>query len=612
MSLSTKYQNIFRTLSPLAILFFCCNAYPQAISLQDSINSDRNNVFIDSLKIKASKNRLTKKLFDVVIVTPNPKVKSPVNTSSEANYLRYKGKKIRKIEVQRLNVFGASITNPTTADSKKIDNLLNKTHVNTNENIIRKNLLFSVGDNISPLILSDNERLLRQLPFIDDARIMVVPVNDEEVDIVVLTKDVYSLGASYSYQGLKKGSLSVFEKNIMGIGHELGVDIPFDIKSPKRPGFGVHYTIDNLLKSFINLNLFFMNGLEEKNFGFSLNRSFVSAATKYAGGISVKQRYTTEDLDTLPVPEPLKCNLQDYWLSRSFLLNSEGVSRIIIGGRYMNNNIYDRPFILPDSYYDITKYRMYLGSIAFSVQKYYKTNLIYSYGRTEDIPTGGLLRFTMGREFNEFNAFRKRTYMGTEISLGKSQKTLGYFYTSAGLATFIDGKQSRQGLLSLKLNYFSNLVSFGTSKIRNFVSFDYTRGIDRNTDEFLVYDNRNAFSGVKNDSIRGKQRLAVSLESVLFSPLNMYGFRFAFFGFADLSFLSGSNEVFGNGYNLSGIGVGIRIRNDNLIFNTFQLRLGFFPNPPSYSSINHIIVSGEQLLKPSNFDSGPPSVLPYR
>jgi hypothetical protein len=605
-------MNVLRTLSPLAILCFCYTAYPQAISPQDSINFDRNHVFIDSLKIKASKYKLTKKLFDVVIVTPNPKIKTQVNSSSETNYLRYKGRKIRKIEIQRLNVFGVSITNPSNTDSKKIDNLLNKTHVNTNESIIRKNLLFSEGDNISPLILSDNERLIRQLPFIDDARIMVVPVSDEEVDIMVLTKDVYSLGASYSYQGLKKGSVSVFEKNIMGIGHELGVDIPYDIKLPRRSGFGVHYTIDNVLKSFVNLNIFFLNGLQEKNYGFNLSRSFVSSTTKYAGGISVKQRYTTEDLDTLPVPEPLKCNLQDYWLSRSFLLSSEGVSRIIIGGRYMNNNIYDRPFILPDSYYDLTKYRIYLGSIAFSVQKYYKTNLIYSYGRTEDIPTGGLLRFTMGREFNEFNEFRKRTYLGTEIAFGKSEKTLGYFYTSAGLATFIDGKQSRQGLVSLRLNYFSNLVSFGTSKIRNFVNFDYTRGIDRNTDEFLIYDNRNGFSGIKNDSIRGKQRLAVSLESVLFSPLNVYGFRFAFFGFADLSFLSGSNEVFGNGYSLSGIGVGIRLRNDNLIFNTFQFRLGFFPNPPSYSRINHFIVSGEQLLKPSNFESGPPSVLPYR
>jgi hypothetical protein len=105
--------------------------------------------------------------------------------------------------------------------------------------------------------------------------------------------------------------------------------------------------------------------------------------------------------------------------------------------------------------------------------------------------------------------------------------------------------------------------------------------------------------------------LSLSLESVLFSPVNLYGFRFAFFGFTDFSFLSGTNEMLGRGYGLSSIGVGIRIRNDNLIFNTLQIRIGYFPNPPAYSRISPVVVSGEQLLKPNNFDSGPPSIIPY-
>ena len=39
--------------------------------------------------------------------------------------------------------------------------------------------------------------------------------------------------------------------------------------------------------------------LEEKTYGFSLSRKLVSSTTKYAGGISVRQMYTTVDLDTL-------------------------------------------------------------------------------------------------------------------------------------------------------------------------------------------------------------------------------------------------------------------------------------------------------------------------
>jgi hypothetical protein len=570
---------------------------------------DKNLVFFDSLKIKASKNQLMKKLYSIVIVNPDTISKKQFTVTSDAGYIRYSGKKIRKIIIKRLNVFGVDINNPSSKEPNNIENLLNKTHSNTNEIIIRKNLLFSEGDRISPLTLSDNERILRQLPYIDDARITVVPVSDEEDDIVVYTKDVYSLGGLYEYKDLKKGSISVFDKNIFGMGHEFGIDVPYNNTLPDSPGFGAHYIANNIAKSFIILNVFFFRGLGEKTYGFDLSRKLVSSTTKYAGGISVRMMYTSEDLDTLKVPAPLKYNLQDYWLSRSFLINKESVTRIIIGARYTNNNVFDHPLILPESFYNLQKYKIFLGSAALSIQKYTKTKLIYSYGRTEDVPYGALFKVTTGREFNEF---KQRTYLGGEVSLGKSSKALGYFYTYAGLSTFFNKNQTEQGVLTLGTNYFSNLITLGKSKIRNFFYFDYTRGFDRYSNEFLKFRTVNGFSGFKNDSINGTQRLSVSIESVLFSPGNFYGFRFAFFGFTDFSFLSGLNEKIGNGYSLAAIGVGIRIRNDNLIFNTFQIRIGYFPNPPYYSHSKPVIISGEQLLRPNNFDSGAPEIIPYR
>ena len=121
-------------------------------------------LFLDSLKMRASKYMLTKKLYDFVIVSPDTIDKKRIIGTSDAGYINHTGRKIRKIEIQRLNVFGVNISNPASANPNKIENILNKTHFNTNENIIRKNLLFSEGDIVSPLTLSDNERILRQLP----------------------------------------------------------------------------------------------------------------------------------------------------------------------------------------------------------------------------------------------------------------------------------------------------------------------------------------------------------------------------------------------------------------------------------------------------------------
>jgi hypothetical protein len=640
-----KYRRLLRPLVFLAFLFLYIPLYPQTRSANDTVpgippvatDHILNNLsvahgeghsgsplvllntkgtvqthnFYDSLEVKASRGLITSKLYDFIIVRRDV-ASTQKNGRSDELYLGYTGKKIRKIEIQRLDVFGTDINDPLSGTPNHTEALLNKTHANTIERIIRKNLLIKEGDTISPLTLSDNERILRELSFIDDARIVIVPVSDDEADIIVLTKDVYSLGGSYSYKGLHSGTASVFEKNILGLGHEIGVDIPFNTKVAGSPGFGIHYLVNNMWKSFVNLNMFYSDGLGEKKYGFNLDRKFVSSTTIYAGGISVMQRFTSTDLDTLAVPAPLKYNLQDYWLARSFLANREKVSRIIVGVRYINNNVYERPNILPDSYYPYQRYRMYLGSVTYSMQKYHKANLIYSYGRTEDIPYGGLFRITAGTEYNEFNQFNNRTYIGYEAALGKSVNGFGYLYSSAGLATFINGHQPRQGILTLNFDYFSNLLPIGKSKIRNFINLDYIRGFDRNTDEKLNFARKNGFSGFRNDSIGGTQRLTFNLESVIFSPVNLIGFKFAFFGFTELSFLSGSNEIIDKGYSLTSIGMGIRIRNDNMVFNTLQIRLSFFPNAPDYSQISQLMISGEQLLKPKNFETGAPSLIQFR
>jgi hypothetical protein len=160
--------------------------------------------------------------------------------------------------------------------------------------------------------------------------------------------------------------------------------------------------------------------------------------------------------------------------------------------------------------------------------------------------------------------------------------------------------------------YVSNLSSLGKNRIRNFINLDYTRGFTRYTDEYLGIIRDKGFTGFRNDSVRGGQRVRLSLESDVFSPVNYLGFRFVFFGFADMAFIAGTKQIISNGAFLSGIGLGIRIRNNNLVFNTFQIRIGFFPNAPEYSRESHFTISGEQLLRPPTFVPGAPAIIPFQ
>lgn len=573
-------------------------------------DNDRNPLFFDSLKIKASKRLITRKLYDFVVVPDKPSLTKQISGSSENDYLKYSGKIIRNIEIKRLDVFGTDINYSLVSPSGKMENLLNKTHINTIERIIRKNLLFEEGDTLSPILLSENERVLRQLPYIDDSRIIVVAESDKYADIMVVTKDIYSLGGSFDFKSVTRGCLSVYDRNIFGLGHELSIRMPYDSDSTGSPGIGLYYKIDNISSSFINTNLYYYDALGRKMYGFGIDRRLVSSTKKYAGGINISQTFTTEDLDTLRVPEPLKYNHQDYWLIRSFLLNREKVTRLIFGARYINNNVFSHPYINPDSYHSLQRYKMFLASASFSVQKFYKANLIYGYGRTEDIPYGTLIDIVAGKEINEY---KNRFYSGMTISVGDKLKRGGYLYGKTGLTAFYNENDTEQGIFLLRVNYFSDLLYAGTHRMRNFINVNYTRGFGRYNDEYLLFNTENGFTGFCNDTLRAeKQRLTLNLESVLFNPRKIIGFRFAYFAFADLGYLFGANELFTHGEILSRIGVGLRLRNDNLVFNTLQIRVCFYPNLPEYSRVSNFNISGERLLNPDNFEPGPPSLLPYR
>jgi hypothetical protein len=574
-----------------------------------SLHDKRTVIFYDSLKIKASKTLFTKALFDLVIVRPDSGSQEKIINKSDDRFKAFRGVRIRHITIQRLDAFGANVSNPGYFQPTGTEKFLNETHIKTRENIIRKNLVFSEGDTISPLKLSENERILRQLPYIDDARIIVVPVSSDEADIIVVTKDVYSVGASYTFRGTTKGSFWLFDKNLIGSGHEFQIEIPYSVNSSDSPGIGLTYYMNNIRKSFANLTLSYYNGLGKRSYGGSIIRNLVTSETKYAGGITINQMYTSANLDTLPVPAPLYYNYQDYWVQRSFLVDRNSATRIIGGIRFINDNIFERPQINPDSYYALQKKELLLGSIAFSRQKFYKTNLVYSYGRTEDMPYGALFRITGGAERNEF---KNRAYLSADGAIGGSLPSIGYFQYSAGIGAFLRSGSTEQGVLATNLLYVSNLSILGRYKIRNFVTIDFTRGFSRYTDEYISILKENGFTGFRNDSLRGGQRVTLSLESVVFTPGSYLGFHFALFGFADMAFLAGTRQIISNGAFVTGIGAGLRIRNDNLVFNTFQIRLGFFPNSPEYTKQTNLIISGEQQLQPTTFDPGPPALIPYR
>ena len=556
---------------------------------------------------------ISRKLYNLMLVEPGepgePGKQGESGERGASAFSKYNGLVIKTITINRLEPFGSSLARPDAETVNKSDKLLNDTHTRTRERIVGKYLLFAIGDTISDLALSETERNLRKLTFINDARIVVRPSSDRDADIIVITRDDYSLGGDFRYSGPEKGEFSLFERNLAGLGHEIELGLPYNLSENDRVGLRFNYRINNIAKAYTDIDFFFKSTYLESGYGFNLMKDFISAETDYAGGISMREVFTTTGIDTIPDTEPLEFTYQDYWIARSFMIHRPSLSRLIFGARYIHNNVYERPDIDPLSYYSLQKYRLYLASVTFSTQNFYKTNFIYNYGRTEDIPYGGLAVFVAGNEFNEF---KTRKYIGTSLSWGNALPRVGHLNLSFSAAAFLEGRRTEQGIIDMSVNYFSNLLTAGNWKFRHFARISHTKGFDRYSDEYLTLGNGEAVTGFTNDSLRGQQRSVINLETVAFSPLRVYGFRFVFFGFADLAFIGKEPGFLPGTTTVTGIGGGVRIRNDNLVISTLQIRLTWFPGLPPYSGARYFNVSGESLLRPRTFDAGAPSLIVYR
>jgi hypothetical protein len=577
---------------------------------QEPVTPDTlSKAFYDSLKVRAEKRKLTSLLYDMIVVSPAPPGNARDKMTSTSTFEAYGGRIIRNREIIRLDAFGYDIEDPESMSPSGAEKFANSTYTKTRRFVLNHHLLFIEGDTVSPLLLSDNERLLRELPFIDDARITVIPVDSIFADIAVVVREKYPVGMSIRLDDVRSGKLGLYSRNFAGLGHELEISLPYDFNDYSAPGIGLKYSVRNIARTFSDLELEFADGLGTTRAGGIFSREFVTSDTKYSWSASALFINATEDLDTMINPVPLRYVRQDYWGARSFMLDRGNVIRLILTARYIHNNVFARPEIDDYSYYRLQNYQFVAGSLAISSQRFINTSLIYSYGRTEDIPYGYMAEFTGGREKNEF---KFRNYSGVMLSYGNFFNRIGYLYAGAGISAFYSQGSSEQGMVQGVMRYFTPLVAAGRSKIRTFMNLSYTRGFNRYSDEFLYFRDDALIRGFRNDSVSGCTRLACSLEPVLFLSRPVAGFRFALFAFADAGILEGRG-ISDTRYNaVMALGAGVRLRNDQLVLNTLQIRLAWYPNSPPWSESSWITAAGLVKLRPPRFEPGPPGLTPFR
>jgi hypothetical protein len=596
-------------------------AYMHLYHINQSLNnnpvSPQQMSFYRNLEKAADRRYITRWLHELIIKDPvSEYLPSDHPHRGESLFAEYEGKTIQNIILRTASLFAPSIDEYYHSSSSRFERAVSLLHFSTNEKIIRNNLLFETGDNIDPFLIADNERILRQLSYIEDARIYIYEnaINPEFVDIVIFTKDRWSHGFDMNMGEIDKGEILFYNKNILGLGQEASLGLLVDASEDSPLGLSTGLKINNIGRSFVSSGINYRNGSGNRVFNIRSGRNFITPSMKYAGGFEFNSSRLVDDYifpDMTYLDQQLDFNEYDSWFGRSFQLPGRDADRrnIFITTRFNRTVFYERPDIWENLRYDFHNSDIALLGLTYTRMAYLKSNYIYGFGPTEDIPLGSKFETVAGYEDNQFFS---RWYTSLSISHSSYIENRAFIQNSISLGGFINDGTFEQGVLNLGASGFSTLVNVNGYYLRQFFNIGYTRGFARFDDEYISISNRNGIRGLRSDMLNGSQKLTMQLETMLYSRKNWYGFRYALFTMADLGWIGSGSSLLSDRSFYSGLGIGMNVRNEHLVFPTLKFRLAWFPRIPEQANVRWLYIMSERNRTFDEFDIREPGILPYR
>lgn len=577
--------------------------------------------FYDSLRKVAYSSRLGKVVYNLLIPGEKNAIQSfqdeMLTKEGSEKYKRYSGREVRKIYIRQVALFGDDIYGNFSEKISGIERFGNSLHSNTRKSVINRSLIFKEGDTVNPLVFSDNEQILRDLGYFEDVRVEIIPweADTNFVDVLLRLKDFFSIGIDIGVRNISHWNLGVFDRNFLGRGHRIGTSISANASSqPFLSMAAASYLIPNILGTFFDASLGWVNEASYSSITAGLNRDFYTYNLRYAGGINFSHH---EELKNLYLPylftDKIIYNSQQFWLGRSWLLIPGGkpVSVALSGG--INNRLYTRrPFASPDSNRVFYNSSQVLMSLSIYRNLFYTSNYVYQFGRTEDIPYGYIFEVTAGPDGYEFY---DRFYTGMSLGWGQYYSNFGYVSARFSVSGYRQKEKFEQGLIAYKAQYFSNLVRSGFFKLRFFASAAYMNGLSRLDGESINVVEELGLSGLDSDDtlyFSGSKKLSLNVNTNIFTPFYFYGFKVAFFNFANMVWVGASNVPAYNNKFYSGFGFGVNLRNEKLVIKTLQFKIAFYPGLPEKRGAIQFEFSGINLLQFFTFRPRAPKPLLYQ
>jgi hypothetical protein len=565
---------------------------------------DTNKVYttIESFTVKSKFTRfIYQALFKPIPVSPQNKntKKKVYKKLIQKPYSAFEGKIIRHINIETLDPFGFSIADTIHRTPNKLARAGNKVHIKSLGITIRNLLLIRQNQVFDSLLVKESERLVRSMGYVTDVSFFVklTAKNSDSVDIYIRELDKWSIIPGGEVIG-KRIYFTIKDNNFLGLGHESNNEFTWNHATGNN-AYKLNYYVPNIRNTYINSKLVF--GTEETgNYtrSITVDRPFFSPFAKWGAGVSFAQHFRQDLMqlsDSAPILQRFKFNIQDYWAGHATQLfkgNTEFTrsTNLITAIRFVKIDYFEKPIEAYDQTHFYSNEYFLLGSIGINTRRYVQDKYMFKFGVTEDVPLGKVISMTLGSQYK--NDIR-RIYLGTRISSGY-YFPWGYLAFNCEAGTFMHSSQPEQGVFTAELHYATGLVEIGKWKFRQFAKPQLTIGHNGFVTDSLTLNEGPGIDGFNSPSLSGSSRLIFTTQTQSYAPWNFIGFRFGPFLTLTAGLIGDEINGFSNSKLYSKIGLGILIRNDHLVINTFQLSIAYFPSIPG---------NGQDIIKINSFQS---------
>jgi hypothetical protein len=192
----------------------------------------------------------------------------------------YQGEVIGKLTIVRKNVFDDEMP----ANPPFYYRWGNSLHIVTRDRVVRRELLFAVGDTLDLQRVLETERNLRAAGFIGEIEIVAVPDSSGALELVVTTTDLWTTKAEI-FLGVAGGNYSTgvafTEANLLGLGKYIQL---LGQAGNDQDGYAIYYADSRLFGSRFGVNFLHSNFTYSRGLSFGLSRPQYSLSVPF--GIS--------------------------------------------------------------------------------------------------------------------------------------------------------------------------------------------------------------------------------------------------------------------------------------------------------------------------------------